>query len=64
MWKSLMRAALETFAMSDPVCYMHYLDWKREAELRGEARPYHAPSRQEMLRPMGGVPRPRKEVSV
>ena len=63
MWKSLMRAVLEAFAMSDPVCYMHYLDWKREAERQNDIRPNRASSRQEILPPIDRASRARKEVS-
>jgi hypothetical protein len=62
MWKSLMRALLEGLVMSDPVCYMHYLDAKREAERHDEARPYRAP-RPDMPRPVEGASRARKEIS-
>lgn len=65
MWKSVRRALLEAFAMSDPVCYMHYLNWKREFEGEGEdePRPYSAPSRRELLLPVEGASRARKEIS-
>ncbi len=63
MWKSLMRAALEAFAMSDPVCYMHYLDWKREAQGQAAASPPHAQSRQEILPPIDRAVRAYKEIS-
>jgi hypothetical protein len=63
MWKSLMRAVLEAFAMSDPVCYTDYMDWKREAERQNDVRPYRASSRQEILRPIDGGSRAREEIS-
>jgi hypothetical protein len=63
MWKSLIRALLEAFAMSDPVCYMHYLDWKREAERENDVRPFQASTRQEILRPIDGGSRAREEIS-
>jgi len=62
MWKSLMHGLLEGLVMSDPVCYMHYLDAKREAELHDAASPYRAP-RPEMLRPVERPSRGRKEIS-
>jgi hypothetical protein len=63
MWKSLMRAMLEGFAMSDPVCYTYYLDWKREGERQLEARPSCAPSRREILSPIDGASRAHQEIS-
>jgi len=57
-----MRGLLEGLAMSDPVCYMHYLNWKREAERDDEAWPHRAP-RPEMLLPVEGASRARKEFS-
>lgn len=61
MWKSLLKAVLEGFAISDPVGYMHYLECKREVERQAEVIPYRAPSHDAALRPVDGSLRRREE---
>ncbi|HVS49850.1 MAG TPA: hypothetical protein VHJ99_13245 [Candidatus Dormibacteraeota bacterium] len=61
MWKSLLKAVVEGFAISDPVGYMHYLECKRATERQAEVIPYRAPSRDAALRPVDGSLRSREE---
>lgn len=40
MWKSLLDSLVESFAMCDPVAYMHYIEWKRQTARQGAVTPH------------------------
>jgi hypothetical protein len=52
MWKKVLNALLESFAMTDPVACMYLMAARRQAELEAEATPYAAPTRYLTYRPI------------
>ena len=61
MWKSFLNAMIESFAMLDPVAYMHYLDCKRMSEPEPEISQDYEPNRRSVLRTLGALSQVREE---